>query len=93
MSIDKRRLPQRGRPTPLRSQRHDAIRKTLLATGPVSSLLYVIATDILAASRWDGYRRTEQMVSDWSPSAPPAGDSGRAVTLRPADGDSLPFAA
>jgi hypothetical protein len=30
----------------------------------VSSLLYVIATDILAASRWDGYRRAEQMVSE-----------------------------
>jgi hypothetical protein len=39
-------------------------RKALLAAGALSSLLYVVATDVVAASRWDGYRRTEQMVSE-----------------------------
>lgn len=64
MSVDKRRLPLRGRATPLRSQRHDVTRKALLASGALSSLLYVIATDGVAASMWEGYRRTEQMVSE-----------------------------
>jgi hypothetical protein len=65
MSIDKRRrLPQRRRARPLGSQRREAARKALLAAGPLSSLLYVIATDVVAASQWDGYRRSEQMVSE-----------------------------
>ena len=64
MSIDKRRLPLRRRAATQGSQRHDVTRKALLATGPLSSLLYVIATDVVAASQWDGYRRTEQMVSE-----------------------------
>lgn len=64
MSLYKRRLPLRRRPTLHGIQRHDASRKALLAAGPLSSLLYVIATDIAAASMWDGYRRTEQMVSE-----------------------------
>lgn len=51
MSIDKRRLPPRGWAATQGGRRRDAIRKVLLAAGPVSSLLYVIATDILAASR------------------------------------------
>ena len=62
MSIDKRRLSQRGQAAPHLSRRGDAIRKALLAAGPLSSLLYVVATDV-AASRWDGYRSAEQMVS------------------------------
>jgi hypothetical protein len=33
-----------------------------VAAGPLSSLLYVVFTDGIAASRSDGYRRTEQMV-------------------------------
>jgi hypothetical membrane protein len=49
---------------PFTRQRHDAIRRGLLSAGALSSLLYVAGTDGMAASRWDGYRRTEQMVSD-----------------------------
>jgi hypothetical protein len=64
MSIDKRRLPLRTRAATQGSKRHDAARKALLAAGALSSLLYVIATDVVAASQWDGYRRTEQMVSE-----------------------------
>ncbi|ABK02361.1 hypothetical protein Arth_0964 [Arthrobacter sp. FB24] len=64
MSIDKRRLPLRRRALMPGSQRRDVTRKALLASGALSSLLYVIATDGLAASMWDGYRRTEQMVSE-----------------------------
>jgi hypothetical protein len=56
--------PQRTRTARTGSPRQDALRKSLLAAGPVSSLLYVAATDVLAASRWDGYLRTEQMVSE-----------------------------
>ena len=40
------------------------MRRWLLAAGAVSSLGYVLATDVVAASLWDGYRRTEQMVSE-----------------------------
>jgi Protein of unknown function (DUF998) len=64
MSIAKGRHPQRSRPTKTGSARRDAIRKVLLAAGPLSSLLYVVATDGLAASQWNGYLRTEQMVSE-----------------------------
>ena len=64
MSIARRRLPQRGRATAPENPRRDALRKGLLLAGPLSSLLYVVFTDGLAAARWDGYRRTEQMVSE-----------------------------
>ena len=64
MSSRKQRLPQLRWAPPLGSQRHDAIRKSLLWAGALSSLLYVVATDGVAASMWDGYRRTQQMVSD-----------------------------
>lgn len=64
MSIAPRRLPRRRPATPPDSPRRDALRKGLLAAGPLSSLLYVIATDGVAAARWEGYRRTEQMVSE-----------------------------
>ena len=64
MSSRKQRLPQLRWAPPLGSQRHDAIRKSLLSAGALSSLLYVVATDGVAASMWDGYRRTQQMVSD-----------------------------
>lgn len=64
MPSRKHRLPQFKWAPPLGSQRHDAIRKSLLSAGALSSLLYVVATDGLAASMWDGYRRTQQMVSD-----------------------------
>lgn len=64
MSIARGRLPQRRRATLFESPRRDTIRRVLLAAGPLSSLLYVVFTDVLAASRWEGYRRTEQMVSE-----------------------------
>ena len=64
MSIARGRLPQRRRAAPFESPRRDTIRKVLLAAGPLSSLLYVVFTDVLAASRWEGYRRSEQMVSE-----------------------------
>ncbi|WP_455834263.1 DUF998 domain-containing protein [Pseudarthrobacter siccitolerans] len=40
------------------------IRRGFLAAGALSSVLYVVATDGVAAARWDGYRRSEQMVSE-----------------------------
>jgi hypothetical protein len=64
MPIAKGRDPQRTRAAQTGSPRRDTVRKVLLAAGPLSSLLYVVATDGLAASRWDGYRSTEQMVSE-----------------------------
>ncbi|MEO5319092.1 DUF998 domain-containing protein [Arthrobacter sp. CC3] len=64
MSIDKRQPPLRRRAATHGSQPHEVTRKALLAAGALSSLLYVVATDVVAASRWDGYRRTEQMVSE-----------------------------
>jgi hypothetical protein len=42
---------------------HDAVRKTLLAAGVLSSLLCVVATDVVAAAQWDNYSRTGEMVS------------------------------
>jgi uncharacterized membrane protein (UPF0136 family) len=62
---------------PQPGQHGDAIRKALLAAGLLSSLLYVVATDVVAASRWDGYRRAEQMVSELFA----VGSPGREVLL------------
>jgi hypothetical protein len=42
---------------------HDWVRKALLTAGVLSSLLYVVATDVVAAARWDNYSRTGEMVS------------------------------
>ena len=64
MSVAGGRLPGRGRALPFDGYRSDALRITLLAAGPLSSLLYVVFTDGIAASQWAGYRRTEQMVSE-----------------------------
>lgn len=64
MSIDKHRVPQLRQAARPASQRGDALRRGLLAAGALSSLSYVVATDGLAAARWEGYRRTEQMVSE-----------------------------
>ena len=64
MSIAKGRHPNHSWAEHSGSTGHEAARKVLLAAGPLSSLLYVVATDGLAASRWDGYRRTGQMVSE-----------------------------
>ena len=57
-------LPQFSVTTPPGDHRHDGIRKSLLAAGALSSLIYVVATDGVAASTWAGYSRTEQMVSE-----------------------------
>jgi Protein of unknown function (DUF998) len=64
MSAATERTPELMSPKPLPSQAHHATRKGLLAAGALSSLLYVVATDGVAASMWDGYSRTEQMVSE-----------------------------
>ena len=64
MSIARQRHPRRGWATPFQSQHSDSIRRSLLVAGPLSSLLYVVFTDGVAAFRWEGYRRTEQMVSE-----------------------------
>jgi Protein of unknown function (DUF998) len=42
---------------------HDWVRKALLTAGVLSSLLYVVATDVVAAAQWDNYSRTGEMVS------------------------------
>lgn len=62
MSVAGGRSPGRRRYVPFQGQR--PLHVVLLAAGPLSSLLYVVFTDVFAASRWDGYRRTEQMVSE-----------------------------
>jgi len=55
---------------------HDTVRKALLAAGVLSSLLYVVGTDVFAAAQWDDYSRTQEMVSKLfavgSPSRGPA---------------------
>lgn len=57
-------LPQLGIAPPVGRHRRNAVRRGLLAAGALSSLLYAVATDGVAASTWDGYSRTEQMVSE-----------------------------
>ena len=64
MSVAGGRLPEHRRTALSESRRSDALRLVLLAAGPLSSLLYVVFTDGIAASQWAGYRRTEQMVSE-----------------------------
>ena len=44
------------------AKRPTKTRKALLAAGFVSSLLYVVATDVVAAALWDNYSRTGEMV-------------------------------
>jgi hypothetical protein len=39
------------------------MRKALLAAGALSSLLYIVTADVVAASLWDHYSRTGDMVS------------------------------
>lgn len=63
MSIAGGRLPGRRRAVPFEGLRSGALRMGLLAAGPLSSLLYVVFTDGIAASQWPGYNRAEQMVS------------------------------
>jgi hypothetical protein len=46
----------------------DTVRKALLAAGVPSSLLYIVATDVVAAAQWDNYSRTGEMVSKLLPS-------------------------
>jgi hypothetical protein len=64
MSVAKQRFPHSGWATAAGSRSRGATRSILLAAGPLSSLLYVVFTDGIAASRWEGYRRSEQMVSE-----------------------------
>ena len=75
MPIAEGRHPHQGRAAHTRSVRGGTLRRVLLAAGPVSSLLYVVATDGLAASRWDGYLRAEQMVSELFAVGSPAAKS------------------
>jgi hypothetical protein len=42
---------------------HDTVRKVLLTAGVLSSMLYVLATDVVAAAQWDNYSRAGEMVS------------------------------
>ena len=44
--------------------RRSRVRQALLSFGLLSSLLYIVATDVVAAGRWEGYNRTSRMVSD-----------------------------
>ncbi|MFF2345059.1 DUF998 domain-containing protein [Pseudarthrobacter sp. NPDC058119] len=64
MSVAGGRLPGHRRAVPFAGRHRDALRMPLLAAGPLSSLLYVVFTDGIAASQWAGYRRAEQMVSE-----------------------------
>ena len=64
MSIAGGRLPGQRPAVPFESRGKETLRIALLAAGPLSSLLYVVFTDGIAASQWAGYRRTEQMVSE-----------------------------
>ncbi|HKU02088.1 MAG TPA: DUF998 domain-containing protein [Arthrobacter sp.] len=64
MSVAGGRLPEHGRALPFEGRHSGALRTTLLAAGPLSSLLYVVFTDGIAAAQWAGYRRSEQMVSE-----------------------------
>lgn len=73
MSGRKHRFPGIKRAADSQSLRQDVIRKGFLAAGALSSVLYVVATDGIAAARWDGYRRSEQMVSELFAVGPPAG--------------------
>jgi len=41
----------------------ETVRKVLLAAGALSSLLYVVTADVVAASLWESYSRTGDMVS------------------------------
>jgi hypothetical protein len=64
MTIAGGRHPGHRRATAFDGRRSGSLRTALLAAGPLSSLLYVVFTDGIAASQWAGYRRTEQMVSE-----------------------------
>ncbi len=58
------RAPERLLRDTAAGDRRETIRKALLACGVLSSLLYIVATDGIAAAQWAGYSRTTQMVSD-----------------------------
>src|SRR6478735_6617835 len=64
MSVAGGQLPEHRRALPFEGRHSGALRLTFLAAGALSSLLYVVFTDGIAASRWSAYRRTEQMVSE-----------------------------
>ena len=52
--------------------RPEVIRKVLLVCGPVSSLLYIVANDIIAAMRYPGYNRISQPISQLSATFAPS---------------------
>jgi hypothetical protein len=54
------------------ASRHDLIRKILLASGIASSLLYVVANDIVAAMSYPGYSRISQPISQLSATFAPS---------------------
>jgi hypothetical protein len=57
------RVPGLGPRGVLASDARQIVRRVLLAAGVLASLLYVIATDVVAAAQWDNYSRTGEMVS------------------------------
>jgi hypothetical protein len=63
MSVTAQEVPELL-PSEAPAQRREITRKVLLACGAVSSLLYIVAADVVAASLFHGYRRTSQMVSE-----------------------------
>jgi hypothetical protein len=77
MSIARQRHVRHKWATPFQGQYGDFLRRSLLAAGPLSSLLYVVLTDGVAASQWEGYRPTERMVSELFA----VGSPGREVLL------------
>lgn len=64
MSGTRHRSPAARTSRPLSGDHQDVLRKGLLSAGPLSSLLYVVTADVVIASRWEDYRRTQQMVSE-----------------------------
>ena len=52
--------------------RHDLVRKALLVCGIASSLLYVVANDVIAATSYPGYSRISQPISQLSATFAPS---------------------
>lgn len=52
--------------------RRSMVRKVLLACGILSSLLYIVANDVLAAMRYPGYNRISQPISELSATFAPS---------------------
>jgi hypothetical protein len=54
------------------ASRHDLVRKVLLFCGVLSSLLYIVANDIVAAMSYPGYSRISQPISQLSATFAPS---------------------